>query len=216
MILILLGAPGTGKGTQAKLLSQRNGWLHLSTGDMLRENVSAGTSLGRAAKSYIDEGALVPDDLVIKMLLERISQPDAQNGFLLEGFPRTLAQAQALDDALGKAGTEIDLAIHITAPDEEIIRRLASRWMCRQCGAIYNDSTGGSLQGKKCERCGGELYQRDDDKPETVKARLEAQKPPPEMLDHYRVNGKLREVDGTRPVEQVTDSLLNAIESEAA
>ena len=208
VFLILLGAPGTGKGTQAHLLAEKEGWLHVSTGDMLREAVANKTALGEEAKKYMDQGALVPDELVIGMLIERIAQPDAQEGLILDGFPRNLAQAKALDAALETAGRSVDAAVNITVPDDELVARLSGRWMCRNCGAIYNVSTG---KPEKCERCGGELYQREDDKPETVRSRLEKQKPPAEMIDHYRSQGRLDEIDGMQDVGAVTAAIENAL-----
>jgi adenylate kinase len=205
MYLILLGAPGTGKGTQAKLLADLKGWLHISTGDMLREAVTNKTMRGEAAKKFMDQGALVPDDLVIDMLIERIERPDAESGFVLDGFPRNLAQAEALDKALARAGKSIDAAVHIAVPDEELVRRLATRWMCRNCGSIYSEPH------EKCTRCGGELYQRDDDKPETVRSRLAKQKPPADMLDHYCKANNLIDVDGTQPIDKVTSALLTSL-----
>jgi adenylate kinase len=211
MILILLGAPGTGKGTQAKLLSEKRGWLHLSTGDMLRENVTQGTALGKAAKQYMDAGQLVPDDLMIKMLLTRIESPDVEAGLILDGFPRTLPQAVALDEALQRAGKTVDAAVNITAPDEEVVRRLSSRWMCRNCGYIANSELA------RCPNCSSDqMYQRDDDKPEKVRTRLETMKPPAEMLQHYQSQGKLCEVDGMQAVERVTEDLLDCLEGALA
>ena len=211
MILILLGAPGTGKGTQAKLLAEKRGWLHLSTGDMLRENVAQGTELGKAAKEYMDAGRLVPDDLIINMLLARIERPDVDAGLILDGFPRTLPQAVALDEALQRAGKAVDVAVNITAPDEEVVRRLSSRWLCRTCGHIASEKLG------KCPNCGGsEFYQRDDDKPEAVRTRLETMKPPAAMLQHYESQGKLCEVDGMQSVERVTEDLLGCLEGAPA
>jgi adenylate kinase len=208
LILILLGAPGTGKGTQAKLLAEKRGWLHLSTGDMLRENVARQTELGRQAKSYMDSGNLVPDGLIIDMLLDRIARPDVEAGLILDGFPRTLPQAAALDEALAGQGKAVDLAINVTAPDEELVRRLSSRWLCRSCGHI----AGSKLA--KCPNCGGsDFFQRDDDKPEQVRTRLQTMKPPAEMLAHYGNAGKLREVNGMQPIERVTEDLLKAIEA---
>jgi len=212
LYLILLGPPGSGKGTQAKVLADRYRWLHLSTGDMLREAVKAENMLGRAAKAYMDKGALVPDDLVIRMLVDRISRPDARNGFILDGFPRTLGQATALDEALGAEGKSIDMALNIAVPDEELIRRLGQRWLCPNCGAIYNEGPGREKEAGKCDNCGGQLYQRADDRPETAIARLEQQKPPWEMLAHYRRQGKLIDIDGTQSVKDVTTDLLHAIE----
>jgi adenylate kinase len=213
MFLILLGAPGTGKGTQANVLAERFRWPHISTGDMLREAVAAGTDLGKTAKGYMDQGALVPDDLVIKMLVERISRPDAAAGFVLDGFPRNLAQALALDEALSREGKAIDLALNIVVPDEELVRRLGGRWLCRNCGAIYHEVTNPPRQAGRCDKCGGELYQRDDDKAETVRARLEQQKPPANLVAHYTDTRKMAEINGQQSVEQVTDELLKAVES---
>jgi len=212
MDLIRLGAPGWRKGTQAALICEQTGWKHISTGDMLREAVAKGTELGRTAKSYMDAGALVPDNLVIATLLERIREPDAAPGFILDGFPRNLAQAEALDEALWSAGKTIDLAINIAVPDEELVTRLSRRWLCRNCGAIYND-TPRAVAGK-CDRCGNSLYQREDDKPETVRARLRDQKPPPDLIGHYRRQRKLLEIDGVQPVEAVTADILRAIGAE--
>ena len=213
MFLILLGAPGTGKGTQAKILAERRGWLHLSTGDMLREAVAAGSELGRAAKEYMDAGALVPDEVVSRMVAERISRADAAAGFVLDGFPRNLAQAVALDRALGGDGKAIDLALNIVAPDDELVRRLGGRWLCRGCGAIYQEASSPPRVAGRCDRCAGELYQREDDRPETVRARLASQKPPADLLAHYRAKGRLVDVDGVRAVEQVTADLLCAIDA---
>lgn len=216
MYVVLLGAPGTGKGTQAEIIAERYCWPHVSTGDMLREEVAAGTDLGRKAKSFMDAGALVPDGLVISMLVERISRQDSKHGFLLDGFPRNLAQAQALDEALAGAGKSIDIALNIRAPDEELVRRLSGRWLCRECGAIYHDIANPPRVAGRCDKCGGELYQRDDDKPETVRARLENQKPPAEMIRHYLDQGKLVDIDGAQPVEAVTQALSSALESRGA
>jgi adenylate kinase len=207
LILILLGAPGTGKGTQAKLLAEKRGWLHLSTGDMLRENVAAQTELGKQAKSYMDAGNLVPDELIIDMLVDRISRPDVDAGLILDGFPRTLPQAVALDEALTGAGKAVDIAVNISAPDEEIVRRLSSRWLCRNCGHIASSRL------EKCPNCGSDqLYQRDDDQPDKVRNRLQTMKPPQDMLSHYRKAGKLCEVDGLQSIEEVTAALLGCIE----
>lgn len=211
MHLILLGAPGTGKGTQAHILAERYSWLHVSTGDMLRANVAEGTDLGRQAKEYMDRGALVPDELVIDMLVDRIGQADAEAGFVLDGFPRNLAQAEALDAALAREDRAIDLALNITVPDDELVKRLGGRWLCRSCGAIYHEVTSPPKNAGRCDKCGGELYQRDDDRPETVRNRLQQQKPPAEMIEHYRSGGKLVDIDGLQPVEKVTEDLTAAV-----
>lgn len=213
MFLILLGAPGTGKGTQASLLAEREGWLHVSTGDMLREAVGARTILGEAAKKYMDQGALVPDELVISMLEERLKRPDAREGVIMDGFPRNLAQAVALEEALAGMGRCVDLTLNIAVPDEELVKRLSGRWMCRNCGRIYNVSTG---LPDKCERCGGELYQREDDKPETVKARISAQKPPADLLSHYRLKQNLVDIDGMQSVEKVTAQIQAVLDERKA
>ena len=212
MYLILLGAPGTGKGTQAKILAGRYSWLHLSTGDMLREAVAAGTKLGRDARAYMDRGELVPDVLVIRMLVDRIGRPDAGEGFVLDGFPRNLAQAKALDASLLEKGKAIDLALNVVVPDEELLRRLAGRWLCRDCGAIYSDKNPQRTPGR-CDNCGGELYQREDDRPEMAKTRLELQRPPPDLIQHYADRQRLVEINGSQSVEAVTAEMIRAIES---
>lgn len=212
MYVVLLGAPGTGKGTQAVVIAKKYGWPHISTGDMLREHVANATSLGKKAKEYMDAGALVPDDLVISMLVERIGREDTKNGALLDGFPRNLAQATALDEALTKAGKAIDVAPIITVPDDELIARLGGRWLCRDCGAIYHQVTSPPKTAGKCDKCGGELYQRDDDKAETVRARLEKQRPPADMVAHYRAQSKLAEINGSQAVDAVTADLVKVIE----
>jgi adenylate kinase len=211
--LILLGAPGTGKGTQAKILAERKGWLHISTGDMLREQVQNGTEFGREAKGFMARGELVPDVLIIAMLKERIRNPDASRGFVLDGFPRNLAQAKSLDDALFSIGKSIDLALNIKVPDEDLVKRLGGRWICRNCGAIYQETTHPPKVAGTCDRCGGELYQRPDDRAETVLSRLEKQKPGENLLNHYRAKGKLVNIDGTQTVEEVTRALLDAVKS---
>ena len=216
MNLILLGPPGTGKGTQAKLLANRLNAVHIATGDLFRDAVKQGTELGLRAKEYMDRGDLVPDEVTISMLLERIEQPDAQGGAIFDGFPRTLQQAQALDEALAAKSKEAAAALHITAPDDEIVRRLSGRWLCPSCGAIYHEQTRPPTQDKTCDKCGSELHQREDDKPEVVRARLEKQRPPAEMLDYYRKQGKLVDIDGARAPEEVTKDLLAAIERATA
>lgn len=212
MQLVLLGAPGTGKGTQAVKIAQRYGWPHISTGDMLREHVANGTELGKKASGFMDAGALVPDDLVIAMLVERIQRADAAEGFVLDGFPRNLAQAQALDSALSAAAQGIDISLNITVPDEELMMRLGGRWLCRDCGAIYHEATSPPKVAGKCDRCGGELYQRDDDKAATARARLEKQMPPAEMVQHYCEQHKLVDINGSQAVGKVTADIIAAIE----
>lgn len=212
MYVILLGPPGTGKGTQAKIAAERLGLAHVATGDLFRENVRNGTELGKQVKAFMDKGDLVPDELTVAMLLDRIAKPDAHGGVLLDGFPRTLQQAEALDKALQAGGKDVDLAVHVTASDNEIVRRLGGRWLCPDCGEIYHEMSRPPKKSGICDACGGELYQRDDDKPDVVRERLRLQRPPETLLGHYAAQGKLAEVDGEQDVDTVTRELLAAIE----
>lgn len=211
MYIVLLGPPGAGKGTQAQRLAEATGLLHISTGDMFREHVRNNTELGQLAKQYMDRGELVPDEVTIAMLLERLDQPDAVRGALFDGFPRNVAQAQALDEALARRGAKVDRAVLIEVSDDELVARLGGRWMCRQCGAVYHERNDPPKQAGICDRCGGQLYQRDDDKPEVVRSRLEKQKPPADLLSYYRERNVLRTVDGEQSFEAVTQALLEAI-----
>lgn len=188
MYVIFFGPPGVGKGTQAQIIAERMGWAHISTGDMLRAHVAEGTELGKKAKSYMDQGLLTPDDLVIDMFLARLAELHAGQGFVLDGFPRTLPQAEALDAALAKQGKAIDIAINITGPDNVLTERLLNR--ARESG-------------------------RADDTPEAIRKRLEVQKPSPELLGHYSSAGKLKDVDGLPAIEKVTASILKALGVEA-
>ena len=212
MFVVLLGPPGAGKGTQARRLTCATGLLHLSTGDMFRENVSEGTELGLLARGYMDRGELVPDEVTIRMLLERIARPDAADGAMFDGFPRNVAQARALDGALAGRAAAIDRALLIAVPDDELEGRLGGRWLCRACGAVYHERNDPPKEAGRCEDCAGELYQRDDDRPEVVRARIERQKPPQALIDHYRATGVLREVDGERDIDAVAASLLEALD----
>lgn len=212
MYLILLGPPGTGKGTQAKVIAQRRGLAHVSTGDMFRENVAKGTALGQRAKEYMDRGELVPDELTIAMLEKRIQQPHAQRGVVFDGYPRTLQQAEALDQALARQGRGADLALLITASDDEIVRRLSGRRLCSACGEIYHEQSRPPRRAGVCNNCRNALTQRNDDRPEVVRERLERQRPPEALLAYYREQGKLVEVDGEQDVDAVTGDLLAAIE----
>lgn len=198
MNIVLLGAPGAGKGTQAQRLFEDYGFAHISTGDLLRAAVKAGTKLGVKAKSYMDEGKLVPDKLVVDLVTERLADDDAQKGFILDGFPRNTAQAVTLDSALSEMGRNLDAALLVDVKAEVIVKRLSSRRTCRDCG--YTAPAGVD----KCPACGGEMYQRDDDKPETIQKRLdvyETQTSP--LVEYYRGKGLLKVVDGDRPVEDV-------------
>lgn len=211
MFVVLLGPPGAGKGTQAQRIAAATGLLHVSTGDMFRENVKGETELGRLAKTYMDKGDLVPDEVTIKMLVERISRPDAANGAMFDGFPRNVVQATALDRALAERGAKIDRALLISVPDEELVSRLGGRWICRDCGTLYHERNDPPKAAGVCDKCGGELYQREDDRPEVVQSRLEKQKPPSDLIDHYRKDGVLKEIDGERALDAVTEDLLEAI-----
>jgi len=206
--LVLLGPPGAGKGTQAKNLSRAQGIAHVATGDLLREHQAQGTELGGQASSYMRQGLLVPDDVVIQMLLERIARDDCQQGMLLDGFPRTVEQAQALDQALGTQG--LDGALLIVVSPEELVRRVAGRLTCRECQAPHQRERAP----ERCSVCGGELYQREDDRPEAVQARLKVYQTQTEpLVDYYQRQGKLQQVDGEQSVEVVTQALLALVDS---
>ena len=206
MLLVLLGAPGAGKGTQADILTEQQGLAHVSSGDLLRAHRQQKTELGRMAQDYMDRGDLVPDDLVIRMVLDKLSQETDGPGVVLDGFPRTAPQAEALDDALG--GNGIDKVLHVMVPEDELVRRLSNRYICRGCSRPY---TAGSV-GVPCAVCGGELYQREDDMPEAVRNRLQvyaAQTYP--LIDYYKGRGKLVEVNGLQDVDAVTAEVLQAL-----
>jgi len=206
MNIVLLGAPGAGKGTQGQRLVEEFGFAHISTGDMLRAAVKANSELGQKAKSYMDAGQLVPDELIIDLVKERISQPDAAEGSMLDGFPRNIAQAEALDAALAEMGRELDGALLVDVAADVIVSRLSSRRTCRACGFT------GSDKHEVCPRCGGAMYQRDDDKPETIKNRLnvyESQTAP--LVSYYKEQGKLWAVDGDRPVDEVYADVKKAL-----
>ena len=202
-----------GKGTQAAILAEKTGLVHITTGELFREAIRQETELGKQAKVYYDRGQLVPDHLTIAMLLERLSQGDCAGGCILDGFPRTLEQATALDEALAREGRAIDKVVYIQAPQDELLSRLSGRWNCRQCGSVYHERFQPPREAGRCDQCGGELYQREDDKPETARRRLEvyAQQTAP-LIDYYRERGKLVEIDGHKSVEEVAENLLVAVE----
>ena len=213
MDVILFGAPGAGKGTQAAILAEKTGLVHITTGELFREAIRQETELGKQAKPYYDGGQLVPDRLTIAMLLERLSQGDCARGAILDGFPRTLEQATALDEALAQEGRAIDKVIYIQVPEDDLLGRLSGRWNCRQCSSVYHERFQPPRQAGRCDQCGGELYQRDDDKPETVRRRLEVyfQQTAP-LIDYYQAKGKLVEIDGGKSVDEVAKGLLAAVE----
>ena len=204
MKIIMLGAPGAGKGTQAKMIADKYGVPHISTGDIFRANIKNGTELGMEAKKYMDQGLLVPDELTVRILLDRVAQDDCKNGYVLDGFPRTIPQAEVLDSELTKLGDHIDYAINVDVPDENIVKRMSGRRACLTCGATYHIEHVPPKKEGICDVCGSELVLRDDDKPETVKNRLNVyheQTQP--LIDFYTEKGVLKTVDGTVPREEV-------------
>lgn len=212
MKIIMLGAPGAGKGTQAKMIADKYGIPHISTGDIFRANIKNGTELGKKAKTYMDQGLLVPDELVVDLVADRIVQEDCKNGFVLDGFPRTIPQAEALDAALTKLNTKIDYAINVEVPDENIITRMSGRRACVACGATYHLVHIPTKVEGICDRCGAELILRDDDKPETVKKRLDVyhdQTQP--LIDYYSRQGALAEVDGTVAMDDVFAAIVKIL-----
>ena len=211
-VVVLLGAPGAGKGTQAQILSERLGLAHVATGDLFRAAVRDETALGVVAKGYMDRGELVPDAVTIEMLLERLGQPDATAGILLDGFPRNTAQAVVLDEALGEKGGRVDVAPYIEVPEADLVARLGGRWICRAQGHPYHEQTKPPQTPGVCDVDGSELYQRSDDQPATVQARLRQQLGALDaVVEYYRGHGVLRVVDGRRPIDQVSGELLAAI-----
>jgi len=213
MFLILLGPPGAGKGTQAALLAEVRGLAHIATGDMFREAMRSGSELGQQAKAYYDRGELVPDELTIRMLLERLSQPDCAGGCMLDGFPRNLEQAKALDGALAQRGQAVDQVAYIRVSEEELVQRLGGRWTCRGCGAVYHGRNSPPATAGRCDQCGGELYQRSDDQPETVRRRLTVYfRDTAPLVEYFRQRGKLVEVNGEQGIEAVSQALMDALE----
>lgn len=212
MKLVLLGAPGAGKGTQAKKLIEKYSIPQISTGDLLRAAVAAETELGKKAKSYMDKGELVPDSVVLGMVEERLKQDDCQQGYILDGFPRNRAQAEALDEMLKSVGMELDAALSIDVPLEDLMKRLTGRRTCKNCGQMYNVYFSAPKKEGTCDKCGGELYQRDDDKEETIRKRLEVyneQTAP--LIDYYRDKEILKSVNGTGSIDDIFVNILSVL-----
>lgn len=212
MKIVMLGAPGAGKGTQAKKISAKYNIPHISTGDIFRANIKEGTELGKKAQGYMDQGLLVPDELVLDLIVDRLGKDDCKNGYVLDGFPRTIPQAEALEKALGEQGEKIDYALNIDVPDENIINRMSGRRACVGCGATYHLIYAPTKVEGVCDVCGKELILRDDDKPETVKKRLdvyhEQTKP---LIDYYENAGTLRTLDGTIDIEDVFQTIVKIL-----
>lgn len=212
MKIIMLGAPGAGKGTQAKRIAEKYAIPHISTGDIFRANIKNGTELGKKAKEYMDQGLLVPDELTCDLVMDRIQQDDCKNGFVLDGFPRTIPQAEALDEALGKIGQKMDFAIDVDVPDENIVNRMGGRRACLSCGATYHIEFNPTKTEGVCDACGAQTVLRDDDKPETVQKRLSVyhdQTQP--LIDYYKKQDILKSVDGTQPMEAVFDAIVGIL-----
>jgi len=214
MNVVMLGPPGAGKGTQAVRLAEIYGAPHISTGDIFRENVREGTELGRRAREYMERGELVPDELVIEIVADRLGREDCQRGFILDGFPRTVAQADALKAWLAERGRSLDHVVNVDVPVEVLVKRISGRRTCRECGANYNIHFDHEEVGEACRECGGQIYQREDDLEETVRSRLreyEAKTAP--LIEYYRAEGLLRQVDGDAPPEEVLASIRRVLES---
>lgn len=212
MKIIMLGAPGAGKGTQAKMISDKYAIPHISTGDIFRANIKEGTELGKKAKTFMDQGLLVPDELVVDLVVDRVSKDDCERGYVLDGFPRTIPQAEALDTALSARGEAIDFAIDVDVPDENIVTRMGGRRACVGCGATYHIVYAPTKEEGICDRCQGELILRDDDKPETVQKRLKVyhdQTQP--LIDYYTEKGVLKTVDGTVDMKDVFGAIVEIL-----
>jgi len=212
MFLVFLGAPGAGKGTQAAVIADKLGVAHIASGDLFRQALEKGTELGKLAKSYMDKGTLVPDEVTIQLISERLNQPDCKGGAVFDGFPRTIEQAKALDKMMASRGSTIDKAIYIEVPEKELLKRLTGRWICRQCQTPYHEVNSPPKVRGKCDKCGGELYQRSDDTEKTIRERLKvyfAQTTP--LLDYYKAAGKLAAIDGNRDIKEVSQKIIEAL-----
>lgn len=212
MRIILLGPPGVGKGTQAAALAQAEKVAHISTGDILRAHVAQGTALGKAAKEYMDKGLLVPDEVILGLVKDRLQQPDAANGYIFDGFPRTVVQAEALSGLLEEVGMPLEAVVSLEAPDDLVVERISGRRTCRQCKEVYHVTFNPPKVAGVCDRCGGELYQRDDDNEATVRRRLtEYHTKTAPLIDYYSARGLLKAVDGTQSVQQVSRAIREAV-----
>jgi adenylate kinase len=210
--IVLLGPPGVGKGTQAKILSRKTGLAHISSGDLFRENLKNQTELGKLAQTYMTRGELVPDDVTIAMIKHRLTRADCEKGAILDGFPRTPAQAESLEAMLHEFHGHVDIVPFIMAKEDVLVERLGGRWTCRAEGHIFNEKTNPPKQDKLCDYDGSELYQRDDDQADTVKRRIEVYyKQTSPLIDYYRDHGKLVEIDGTQSIDHVTEDLMAAL-----
>ncbi|MCR4394220.1 MAG: adenylate kinase [Dehalococcoidales bacterium] len=213
MKIILLGAPGAGKGTQAGLISQKLNLAHIATGDLVRQAIEIGTELGRTAKSYMEKGQLVPDEITVRMVMDRITADDCKNGIVLDGFPRNLQQARALDQALETQKNGIDAVIYIKVSEEELLKRLGGRWICRRCQTPYHEIYSPPKVAGICDKCGGELYQRPDDNINTIKKRLEVYfNETAPLVDYYKQKGKLIEVDGEGSMEEINERIVSVLQ----
>ena len=212
MKIVMLGAPGAGKDTQAKMIADKYQIPHISTGDIFRANISNGTELGKKAKTYMDQGLLVPDELVVDLVVDRVQQDDCKKGYILDGFPRTIPQAEALTEALKKLGEKVDFAINVEVPDENIVKRMSGRRACVSCGSTYHIVYNPTKVEGVCDKCGNELILREDDKPETVKKRLDVyheQTQP--LIEYYTNEGVLVEVDGTKDMKDVFSAIVDIL-----
>jgi adenylate kinase len=212
MFLVFLGAPGAGKGTQAAVIANNLGVAHIASGDLFRQAVDRGTELGKSVKAYMDKGALVPDEVTIHLISERLNEPDCKNGCVFDGFPRTIEQARALDKMMAERGSAIDKAVYIEVPEEALLKRLTGRWICRKCQTPYHEVNSPPKVPGVCDKCGGELYQRSDDKEETIRERLKvyfAQTTP--LLDYYKADGKLAAIDGNQDIKQVSRDIIDVL-----
>ncbi|HAS04434.1 MAG TPA: adenylate kinase [Dehalococcoidia bacterium] len=216
MYIIFLGAPGAGKGTQATGVAKEFGLVSIATGDLFRQAVEQGDDLGKKVKEYMEKGILVPNEITVQMVLNKLSEPESQNGVILDGFPRNLGQAEALDEAFKKENKNIDSVVYIKVEEKELIRRLSGRWVCRSCQSPYSIEGALTEEQKKCSKCDGELYQRPDDNLETIKNRLKVYfKETAPLIEYYRNTGRLVEVDGEGEVGEITQRIIKALHEKA-